>query len=85
MKYLVMCEGTNEETLVNVLLDNNFLKITRDDLLGQRIFPIKTLNHPAVKDLIKTYNKLITIYRTGDTQRDNFKIPKDLSDFVSKK
>ena len=31
MKYLVMCEGNNEKAIMNLLLDANKLKITRDD------------------------------------------------------
>ncbi len=36
MKYLVMCEGTNEETIINILLKNDCLKFTIDDLIGLR-------------------------------------------------
>lgn len=31
MKILIMCEGPNELKIVNLLLDNNKLKFTRDD------------------------------------------------------
>lgn len=43
MKYLVMCEGSNEETLINLLLDNDKLKITRDDLIGRRPYNVRQL------------------------------------------
>lgn len=38
MKYLVMCEGPNEVAVINILIDNGLLKLTRDDLLDLRIF-----------------------------------------------
>lgn len=34
MKYLIMCEGPNELEIINILLDNDLLKISRDDLLN---------------------------------------------------
>lgn len=38
MKILIMCEGSNELKIINLLLDNNKLKFTRDDLLDMRPF-----------------------------------------------
>ena len=32
-KLLILCEGPNELVIINLLLDNNKLKFTRDDLL----------------------------------------------------
>ena len=43
MRYLLMCEGKNEETLINLLLDNDLLKITRDDLIGMRPWNVRQL------------------------------------------
>ena len=34
MRILLMCEGTNEETLISALLDANAFKFTKDDLLS---------------------------------------------------
>ena len=34
MKYLIMCEGPNEREIINILLENDLLKFTEDDLLG---------------------------------------------------
>lgn len=34
MKLLIMCEGPNELEIVRILLENNCLKFTEDDLLG---------------------------------------------------
>lgn len=34
MKRLIMCEGSNELALVNILLENDALIFTEDDLLG---------------------------------------------------
>lgn len=34
MKLLIMCEGPNEKEIINILLENDCLKFTEDDLLG---------------------------------------------------
>ena len=57
MKILVMCEGSNEETLVNLLLKNNKLKFTTDDLIGLKPYNIRQLKHPFIKTELKHYNE----------------------------
>ena len=39
MKYLIMCEGPNEREIINILLENDLLKFTEDDLLGLTPYP----------------------------------------------
>ena len=43
MKILLMCEGANEEKLLELLLDEGKLKFTRDDLIGLKPFNIRQL------------------------------------------
>jgi len=43
MKYLVLCEGTNEKTIINLLLDANKLRIKRDDLVGLTPYNVRYL------------------------------------------
>ena len=62
MKYLILCEGTNEETLINLLLDNNKLKVTRDDLIGRRPYNVRQLKNPVIKTELKHYNNSVIIY-----------------------
>lgn len=73
-----MCEGTNEETLVNLLLDNDKFIFTRDDLIGLRPYNIRQLKHPLIKSELKHFNEPILIYRIGDKQTDKLVIPKEL-------
>jgi len=84
MKYLLMCEGTNEEKLIELLLDNSKLKLTRDDLIGRKPFNIRNLKNPFIKSELKRYNKEVVIYRIGDKQNDKFIIPNDLKYIVKK-
>lgn len=83
MKYLLMCEGSNEELLVNLLLDMNALKITRDDLIGRKPYHIRQIKHPAIISELKHYNDIVTIYRIGDKQNDKITIPVKIKNIVS--
>lgn len=82
MKYLLMCEGSNEEKLINLLLDYNMLKITRDDLIGMRPYNVRQLKNPFIKTELKHYNKPVIIWRIGDKQNDKLVIPRELNNIV---
>jgi len=84
MKYLVLCEGTNEKTIINLLLDANKLRIKRDDLVGLTPYNVRQLSNPTIKSQLKIYNQPVIILRIGDTQREKFPIPTDLKNIVSK-
>ena len=80
-----MCEGQNEEVLLNHLLDVDALCFTRDDLIGRRPYPIRQLSNPTIKSELKHYGLPVKEYRVGDKQNDKLTIPKDLKVIVSSK
>lgn len=84
MKYLLMCEGNNEETIMNLLLDYNKLEFNRDDLIGLRPYHLRNLNSAMIKSELKHYNQPVIIYRIGDTQNDELKIPPELKNIILK-
>lgn len=84
MKILLMCEGSNEEKILEMLLDNNCLKIKRDDLIGRKPYNVRTLKNPFIKSELKRYNKETLIYRIGDKQTDKLEIPLELKHIVFK-
>lgn len=85
MRILLMCEGPNEEVLINELLNANALCITRDDLIGRRPYPIRQLNNPTIKTELKHYGLPVKIYRIGDKQTDKLIIPRELKNIISAK
>ena len=85
MRILLICEGQNEEVLLNHLLDADVLCFTRDDLIGRRPYPIRQLNNPTIKSELKHYGLPVKVYRVGDKQNDKLSIPKDLKGIVSSK
>lgn len=84
MKYLVLCEGTNEVCIINLLLKHNKLKFGIDDLVSLKPFNARQLSNPTIKSELRVYNRPVEVLRIGDTQRDKFLIPRDLNDIVLK-
>lgn len=84
MKYLILCEGNNEELLINMLLDAGKLKIKRDDLIELKPFNARQITNPTIRSYLKTYNKPVVVLRVGDTQKDKLVVPNDLKDIVKK-
>ena len=84
MRILLMCEGQNEEVLLNLLLDADKLCINRDDLIGRRPYPIRQLSNPTIKTELKHYNKPIKVFRVGDKQNDKLVIPRELKKYCKK-
>ena len=85
MRIFLMCEGQNEEVLLNLLLEANALRFTRDDLIGERVYPIRQLNNPTIKSELKHYGMPVKVYRVGDKQTDKLSIPRDLKSIVLNK
>ena len=85
MRILLICEGRNEEILLNYLLDYNAFCFTRDDLIGRRPYPIRQLSNPTIKSELKHYGMPVKVYRVGDKQNDKLTIPRDLKDIISSK
>lgn len=85
MKYLIMCEGNNELAIVNILLENDLLIYSEDDLLGANAYQARQLKTSAkVKNELNLYTgKDIAIIRIGDKQSDKITIPKEYKDQIT--
>ena len=46
MKYLILCEATNETCLINMPLSQNKLKFAIDDLIALKPFHARQLSNP---------------------------------------
>ena len=56
MKLLIMCEGPNELKIINILLENQKLKFTSDDLLGLVPYHARQIkSSAAVKAALNLY------------------------------
>lgn len=84
-KILLLCEGKNEEKLLNILLDEDALIFKRDDLIELRPFPIPyNIKHQVIVTSILHNGEPIDIFRVKDSQKDNITIPKEIKKYASK-
>lgn len=76
-KYVAcICEGSAEEVIINILLDNDLLIINREQLLEEK--PIRERKGSAFekKYLRKEFDGTITVFRILDSRSEAFKISK---------
>ena len=78
-----MCEGTNEKTLIELLIKHNKLIFDLDDLLNLEIYHARQFV-PYIISQLKIYHGEIKIIRIGDKQSDILKIPKEIADKIKK-
>ncbi len=73
-----MCEGPNEKKIIDILLTNECLKFSQDDLLGLTPFHARQIaSSGQVRAELNIYPGQVDIYRIGDKQSDKLVIPKD--------
>ncbi len=83
MKLLVMCEGPNEKKIIEMLLENNCLSFTEDDLLGLTLFHARQIiKNAQVRTELNIYTEEVKILRIGDKQSDKLIIPKEYKDRI---
>lgn len=84
MKRLVMCEGANELTLFNILLENKALLFTEDELLGLTAYHARQIKTNAqVRMALNMYfGNDVVVMRVGDKLSDRLFIPADYKEKI---
>lgn len=77
-KLLILCEGSNEKKIIEILLQHDKLKFTQNDLIGLVPYHARQLTSPVIVSALNMYHGNFDIYRIGDKQNDELKIPRDL-------
>lgn len=79
MKRLIMCEGPNELKVINILLENDALIFTEDDLLGLTAYHARQIkSNTQVRTALNLYpGNDVLVMRIGDKQTDKMTIPAD--------
>jgi len=85
MKRLIMCEGPNELEIMRILLENDALVFTEDDLLGLTPYHARQIkSSPQVRLALNLYfGNDVLIMRVGDKQTDKLTIPVDYRERIS--
>lgn len=75
--YAVLCEGNAERAIINLLLDNDLLMFSRDQLLEEDVLKIRSAKAFEKRHLNKAMPDKITVLRILDSTSENFKISKN--------
>ena len=76
-KYIICsCEGTAEESIIDLLLDNDKLCFKRSDLVEKKCTRIRPGKKIAEEFLKREYEKDIVILRILDREEEKFNLPK---------
>lgn len=62
-----LCEGSREQAIMEILLDNNRLIFEREQLLEEEILRCRSAKNFERDYLNKTTNEMITVYRILDS------------------
>lgn len=85
MKYLIMCEGSNEKKIIDLLLENGKLIVGADDLLGRITYHARQIRtSPMVMGQLRIYGGDVEVWRIGDKQTDRLDIPAEFRTRIKK-
>ena len=76
-KYVAcICEGSAEKAIIELLLDANRLKFSRDDLLEGELISCRSAQKFETQYLRKGFTEKITVLRILDSRRESFNLSK---------
>lgn len=78
-----ICEGSAENAIMDILLDNDLLCFSRSELLEEEVIRCREGKRFEEKYLRKGYMEKISVIRILDSRRENFKISKAYEHKVS--
>lgn len=71
-----ICEGAAEEAIIDILVDNDRLIFTREEMLEEKVIRIRSARNFEERYLRKGFKDKISILRILDSKNENFKLSK---------
>ena len=71
-----ICEGSAENAIMDILLDNDLLIFTREELLEEKVIRCRDGKRFEERHLRKLPEEKVSVIRILDSRRENFKISK---------
>lgn len=71
-----IAEGNTEQAIIDVLLDHDALRCTRENVLQEEVIRCRNGKRFAKQYLNKSFGQRIHIYRILDSRSENFVVPK---------
>ena len=78
-----ICEGSAEQAIMELLLDDNKLIFTSEQLLEEEIIRNRSAKEFEQRYLRKSFNDKITVLRILDSRKENFNLSKAYKDKVA--
>lgn len=75
----ILCEGNAEEEVMQILLENDCLIISNNDLFYNQVLKERSAKKFCEKYLRTQLSEQVTIYRILDSKKENFKLTKKLN------
>lgn len=74
----ILCEGNAEEEVMEILLENDCLIISYNDLFHDEVLRVRSAEKFCESYLRTELSEQVTIYRILDSENENFKLTKKL-------
>lgn len=71
-----ICEGSAEEAIIDILLDNDLLIFTRQEMLEEQVIRCREGKKFEERYLRKGFSDKISVIRILDSRKENFKLSK---------
>lgn len=71
-----ICEGSAESAIIDILVDNNLLIFTREEMLDERVIRYRSAKNFEERYLCKGFDEPISVIRILDSRRESFKLSK---------
>ena len=71
-----ICEGSAEAAIIDVLVDNNLLIFTREDMLEENVIRCRSAKTFEERFLRKGFKDQISVIRILDSRREEFRLSK---------
>lgn len=71
-----ICEGAAEAAIIDILLDNNLLIFSREEMLDEAVIRCRDGKTFETRYLRKGFREMVSVIRILDSRRENFKLSK---------
>ena len=76
-----ICEGSAEEAIIDILVDNDLLIFNREEMLEERVIRCRSAKRFEERYLRKGFDEQISVIRILDSRREEFRLSKAYEQF----
>ena len=76
-----ICEGSAEEAIIDILVDNDLLIFKREEMLEERVIRCRSAKRFEERYLRKGFEEQISVIRILDSRREEFRLSKAYEQF----